>query len=326
MSWINRLKANELECIIQALEFNVTENKIIKKNGSALYKSKINSAILREHCRRHERVAEFLQGLSQDKLGIENGLKEVGKETLSALENPFDKKPSKKEREITLNEYLEIIKGGKEEESDEEQDTTPIGDFDSLNFNKTSTPNNKNYTEEPKQIKITEMEEVLRQQKELIGKLDRNSVELRKFAGNEGEDVERFIKNAESCAVINEWSNEIKVKNIAKALIGKARDFLINEIQENGRKIAWEELKPKLCKEYGKTETMLNAELQRAKQKPEEGMKEFFDRIRELCRQVRRDMSEETICGYIVDGLKAEHRDRLNLFKNETLEELKENI
>jgi len=217
MSWINRLKANELECIIQALEFNVTENKIIKKNGSVLYKSKINSAILREHCRRHERVAEFLQGLSQDKLGIENGLKEVGKETLSALENPFDKKPSKKEREITLNECLEIIKGGKEEESDEEQDTTPIGDFDSLNFNKTSTPNNKNYTEEPKQIKITEMEEILRQQKELIGKLDRNSVELRKVAGNEGEDVERFIKNTESCAVINEWSNEIKMKNIAKA-------------------------------------------------------------------------------------------------------------
>ena len=96
------------------------------------------------------------------------------------------------------------------------------------------------------------------------------------------------------------------MKNVAKSVIGKARDFFMTEIQENGNILKWEDFKIKLRKEFGKNIKFLKRDLQNAKQGEKESMKGFFERIKELSRQIQRDMDEEEICSYIVDGLKKE--------------------
>ena len=48
--------------------------------------------------------------------------------------------------------------------------------------------------------------------------------------------------------------------------------------------------------------------------------------MKNLCEKASKHMSEETMCGFIVDGMKHEARERLSLLKNSKLCELKENI
>ena len=124
---------------------------------------------------------------------------------------------------------------------------------------------------------------------------------------------------------MNSWDGKTLMKNVAKSVIGKARDFFMTETQENGNIPKWEDFKIKLRKEFGKNIKFLKRDLQNAKQE-EKAMKGFFERIKELSRQIQRDMDEEEIRSYIVDGLKKEYRGRINLLNNNTLQQLKDNI
>ena len=89
-------------------------------------------------------------------------------------------------------------------------------------------------------------------------------MEPEKFGGNEGENVEKFIKNIETYKIVNSWDGKTLMKNVAKSVIREAQDFFITE--ENGNIHKWEDFKIKLQKEFGKNIKFLKRDLQNAKQ------------------------------------------------------------
>ena len=98
-----------------------------------------------------------------------------------------------------------------------------------------------------------------------LEKLEKQTIEISEFSGEENADVEKFIKNVETAVIIEGWDDNTTVKETAKVITRKAKEWFINAIQENKELPNWQVMKEMLRKEFGKMGRMWFAELQRAK-------------------------------------------------------------
>ena len=51
--------------------------------------------------------------------------------------------------------------------------------------------------------------ENVKNQKALLEKIDRNNMGSEEFFGREGDDEQKFIKNIETCNIVNKWNMRV---------------------------------------------------------------------------------------------------------------------
>ena len=286
-SWVYNLQIDELRYIACIFNVNLDEKRILKVNGQ---KVKLND-------RYHKYLARYIERQPEN---VQNELKrefEIGRSVKREF-NPLN-------LDLSIFEDRKII-FLEEEEVDPrytvEQRMSVIGSLINLvtpnkNINKSSSNNDLfeferryrneinrdllNKTVHEEENKDKNMEEIIDKQNKLLERLELRSVEIIKYQGKKDKNLEKFIKSVETSKKIENWNDSKTVKNVIRALNGKAYEWIVNKIEETDELPTWEEIKEGLKKEFGKTERMLNAELQRIKQGEKESVRDFYDRTKE---------------------------------------------
>jgi len=140
-------------------------------------------------------------------------------------------------------------------------------------------------------------------------------------------DVKHFFKQYEKAGLINSWDDCDKVKFLPIFLKCTAETFLEN-LENIKTQWTWVELKNELLNEFQPIgySILLKTKLENRKQEDTESIMSFVTDIENLCRQVERNMKEEDICTYILEGLKEPILNAISLHDNSTLKKLKENL
>lgn len=307
-SWVYKLTLDEARYINKLLGGQIDESKTIyTKNG----KVKLSDRYRKYLARLLEKVPKDIN----EKLKIEVEATHLAGLKIEKLD--CDEEIRDRILQITLDE-LEI-----DENYTETQKNRLSGIFSNI-LGRYKTDGEEQEVLDKTFIEIDETEIMNELVKEMSAKA--GNVEPRNFEGKEEENVNEFIKNVEMCGVLNGWDDEIKLKQAAKALKGKAFEWLIDVIEEKNTDLNWGVLKAELKNKYEKTRSALMSELIHAKQGKDETMSDFLTRIIKLGKIVDEKMNEADLCKFVVDGLKKEYRDRISILSNKNIEELRENL
>lgn len=135
-------------------------------------------------------------------------------------------------------------------------------------------------------------------------------------------DVRQFFKQFEKASLINNWNNWDKINFLSIFLKDTAGAFLEN-LENKKDNWTWDKIKYEFLVEFQPIgcSILLKSKLENRRQDDLKSITSFITDIKNLCKQVDKNMKEEEICTYILKGI-----NEPILHDNSNLNKLKDNL
>lgn len=141
---------------------------------------------------------------------------------------------------------------------------------------------------------------------------------LHSFSGEKSQRIDNWLKEFEHTATLFRWNNLQKSLYAKRLLKGAAKAFIRTvDVFE------WNEIKQALSIEFGKkiSGAEVHKLLQSTKKKSSENFHEYMFRMREIA--MKNNIDDESVIGYIIDGIDDDRVNKVILYGALTFDELK---
>ena len=136
---------------------------------------------------------------------------------------------------------------------------------------------------------------------------------LKDFEGTVDEDAEEWLEHFQWVCQMNNWSEIEAIGRWSNAMVGKANSWFSSLLPQEKQNLETMKnlFKTDFAKAHGDYQKMMD--LSNLKQRPAEGVNEFFNEIKAKCRRAERNMSDMEIKRHFITGLRPEIREHVML-------------
>ena len=147
------------------------------------------------------------------------------------------------------------------------------------------------------------------------------------FSGAKNECPIKFIRTFERVAKALKWEDETKVDKFPNYLSGPGEEFYyinVDCVPETQQVVDWDDLKELFLNHFmrGDYKSHLTRELRAHKKSDSETMIVYITAIQTICYDLDKNMSEEQIINYCLDGMDPEIASQIQIFNPTTVKEL----
>ncbi|XP_052871351.1 uncharacterized protein LOC128277081 [Anopheles cruzii] len=145
---------------------------------------------------------------------------------------------------------------------------------------------------------------------------------IESFGATDGQDVRVWLTQFESIAKAANWNEEQKLIMCRKKLIETARRFMFAETNTT----SYMKLKMALIEEFAPRlrASDVHRMLVNRRKKPAESTLDYVYEMQRIAKQISLD--EQSVCGYIIDGITRSEFHRATLYEAKTVSELKQKL